>query len=225
MKVYNRGWYAVCSCEEFNIQTSEENYILDDLENKTKKYIFVLLHKFKEFTRFESIKKSWIKISLYNESQGFYQQKTPILKKTTFDYYQKKKLIIFHSGVNKVSNIIKFLNREFNSKIIIPNTIDLKLLLKELKTSNIQYYLIEGMIINHKLPGDSIGNFHFKNLTRKDYDIFINQDHSFLSWIKLNIQGFKRNIDIILYLNGTFYLKDKDDKISDVLKIYFKLIK
>ncbi|MEE9377288.1 MAG: hypothetical protein V3V33_04550 [Candidatus Lokiarchaeia archaeon] len=225
MIVYKKGWYSVCNCETLNLKLTKQNELVDDLAEQVKKYIFILKKEEDEFTRYETIRKTWIRINTYNETEGLIQKKMPILRKFTFDYYRIQNLIIFHSGINKVLAIIRYLNNEFKSKINIPKSIDLKIFLNELEKSSIKYTLIEGMIINHKLKGSSIGNFHFKNLTEQDYNDLFSQDDSYLSWIKLNVQGYSRNIDMILYLNGTFYQKRKDKMLSNVLEVYFNFLK
>ncbi len=225
MIIYKKGWYSVCNCENLNLKLTNQKEIVDDLAEKIKKYIFILKKKEDEFIRYETIRKIWIRIDSYDETEGLIQRKIPILKKFTFDYYGLENLIIFHSGLNKVRTIIRHLNNEFKSKINIPKSIDLKIFLKELEKSSINYTLKEGMIINHKLKGNSIGNFHFKNLTEEDFNDLLNQEDLYLSWIKINVQGRVKNLDIILYLNGTFYHKKKDEILSDILGIFFNFIR
>ena len=116
MIIYKKGWYSVCNCENLNLELTKKKEIVSDLAEKVKKYIFILKKKEDEFIRYETIRKTWIRIDSYDETGGLIQRKMTILKRQTFDYYGTKNLIIFHSGINKVRSVIRYLNNELNQK-------------------------------------------------------------------------------------------------------------
>jgi len=101
----------------------------------------------------------------------------------------------------------------------------LKVFLGKLDESEINYILAEGRIVNLELNFGTIGNFHFKNIVKKDHDDMINQENTYFSSLKFGIQGIEKNYKIELHSNSSFFLTKYDSSLFDILKIYLKLIK
>jgi len=145
------------------------------------------------------------------------------LKKYTFDYYFKEEWIIFHSGIAKIENAIKYLNKTTKTQIIILKDVNLVVFLKKLSNQKIKYFLLEGTIINYETEGGTIGNFHFKGITEKDKAYLLNQNKSYLSWITFRIIDDLKSFNLIFYSNGTFYQNKNNKYIFKLLNIYINL--
>ena len=223
MFVFEKGWYSIAICHKLKIETIDLESVSYELNKKEKKFIFLKSFEKEQLTRYKSLRKTWIRIDYFDEEKGLIKKKVPVIKSYILDYFKNKDLIIFHSGANQISNIVKYLNKNSNLKIILPRYLDLKLFLNKLKSSEIKFSLLEGNIVNYKLTGGTIGSFHFKKLNEIDLNDIMNQSNSFLSWIKLNIGGKLLNYDIEFYSNGTYYHTKSDNTIFNILKIYLNL--
>ena len=131
--ISKKKWYSVCYCEQLNLNLTKQKDFINDLNDTNKKFVFIQKSKSKDFIKYELNRKTWIKVDSYEETKGIIQRRIPIIKKTNFNHYETIKLIIFHTGISKIRMIIRYINNESKSKLIILKNIDLKLFLKELK--------------------------------------------------------------------------------------------
>ncbi|MHA1285456.1 MAG: hypothetical protein ACTSQP_23375 [Promethearchaeota archaeon] len=220
MSVYDKGWYSICTCENLDIETIDSDDLINVLETEKNKIYFLEKYRNEIYTRYQSIRKTRIKIDVYDVKKGLLKKVIPVINRYYFDYYIKKKLIIFHTSINRIRSIVRYLNNTFKSKIYISKNIDLKDFLQKLKSSGINYRLNEGNIINFKLSGGTIGNFHFKNLTQHEYSYVIEQKNTYISWLKLYFEGESENFSVKFYSNGTYYQTRSDDTIFKILDIF-----
>lgn len=217
---YEKGWYSLHICENLDIETIDSDDLVNALETEEKNFFFLEKYRDEIYTRYQSIRKTWIRIDVYDIKEGLLKKVIPVINRYYFDYYFKKNLIIFHTGTNKIRSIMRYLNNKFDSKIHIPENINLKTFLQRLKASEINYRLIEGKIINFKLSGGTIGNFHFKNLSQKEYPNVIEQKNTYISWIGINFEGERENFSVKFYSNGTYYQTRSDETIFKILDIF-----
>lgn len=217
---YEKGWYSLCTCENLDIETIDSDDLINALETEEKKHFFLEIYRNEIYTRYQSIRKTWIRIDVFDIKEGLLKKVIPVISRYYFDYYFKKNLIIFHTGINKIRSIIRYLNNTFKSEIQIPKNVDLKEFLQKLRSSEINYKLIEGKIINFKLSGGTIGNFHFKILSQNEYSNVIEQKNTYISWIGLNFEGEGENFGVKFYSNGTYYQTRSDETIFKILDIF-----
>lgn len=220
---YNSGWYSICICNNFEIPFIEEENLSETLNNDSIKYVFLRSFIGEDFERYLIIRKSWVLIDSYNRGTGLTRKKISILKKFTFDYFYNKKIIIFHSGIAKIESAIKYLNTTTLCNITILKDIDLFEFIKKLSSNEFNFVLLEGTLINYESEGGTIGNFHFKGITEKDKTKILNQNKSYLSWIKIRIINELKSFEFIFYSNGTFFQNNYNKYLFKLLTLYINL--
>ena len=208
--------YSIVKCKRFDVSLTPQELIFEKLNIEDKKYFFCILSESSRYTRYSVIKKTWKLLDKDNKKKDF----STIL----FDYFEAEGFIVFHSEIHKATPVIRYLNYTHDSEILIPRYIDLKEFLEKLKPSKIIYSLLEGRVVNYELKFGTIGNFHFKNIVKKDLNEIIKQKNSYFSTLKYNVEGVEKNYDIELYSNGSFYLPKGGNTLFDILKIYLSLI-
>lgn len=220
---YKTGWYSICLCKNFDIPIMEEEKLSEPINDDSIKYIFLKAFEGENFVRYIIIRKSWVLVDSYTKRMGLTRKKISILKKFTFDYFYKKEIIIFHSGMAKVESTIRYLNKTTKSQIIILKDVNLIEFIKKIKNQNNNFVLLEGTLINYVSEGGTIGNFHFKGITEKDKTKILNQSKSYLSWIKIRIINELKSFSFIFYSNGTFYQSKNNKYLFKLLNLYINL--
>lgn len=223
MLEYKKGWYSICLCKKLDVDITEETNLSKSIKDDSYKYIFLKIFDNDAFSRYQVIRKSWILIESYSETTGLTKKKIPVLRRFTFDYYSKEKRIIFHSGILKIESAIEFMKKSTNTEIKILKNVNLTHFLEKLSKLNIRFKLLEGTIINYELKGGTVGNLHFKGITKEDKSDIFSQKDIYLSWIKINVNNENYLSNFIFYSNGTFYQNMENSIIVKLLDIYINL--